>query len=226
MHLDIKRGLTVNRIHFPRRPKVGIYFLAWDPSDWFIYSGSMGGGRINAVKAALQIMLKSLPSQETLFNLISFGSHSTRLWKESQLYTEETVAHASNHVDAFTASYGGTELVAAIKSAFESRDYTLPRPSADNEPVAMFLLTDGEAWDMRGVVDVVQQCVEKARKQNKLLRVFVLGVGDQVSAAMCEGIARAGNGVAVFVNVSCYPNRVINKVMTDYRVARNQMQSS
>lgn len=34
-----------------------------------------------------------------------------------------------------------------------------------------------------------------------LLRTFVLGVGDDVSVGMCEGIARAGRGIAVFVGV-------------------------
>lgn len=164
----------------------------------------MAGGRMEAVKSSLQIMLRSLPSQNTTFNIVSFGSHYTSLWPKSQMYTAETVAQASRHVDAFTASYGGTEMRAALRFAFQSRLALSPTSSTEKPPASVFVLTDGEAWDLNGVVEIVTENVEAAKKQNSLLRTFVLGVGNQVSTAMCEGMARAGKGSAVFVAVCIF----------------------
>lgn len=44
-------------------------------------SGSMFGERIETVRDALIVMLRSLPSNGTIFNLISFGSTCTALWE-------------------------------------------------------------------------------------------------------------------------------------------------
>ena len=161
----------------------------------------MGGGRMESVKTGLQIMLRSLPSRNTTFNIVSFGSRYTSLWPKSQIYSAETVAEASKHVDTFTASYGGTELRSALQFAFSSRQ-ALAMNATEKTPASVFVLTDGEAWDLDGIINLVTENVEGAKKQDSLLRAFVLGVGNQVSTAMCEGIARAGKGSTVFVAVS------------------------
>lgn len=41
----------------------------------------MFGERIETVRDALIVMLRSLPSNGTIFNLISFGSTCTALWE-------------------------------------------------------------------------------------------------------------------------------------------------
>ncbi|KAJ7873050.1 hypothetical protein B0H14DRAFT_3438485 [Mycena olivaceomarginata] len=67
---------------------------------------------------------------------------------------------------------------------------TLERPTS--------VLTDGEAWDLDAVLGEVRTSVEKA-PESAPLRVSVLGIGDAVSTAMCEGIARVGHGVCMLV---------------------------
>jgi len=161
----------------------------------------MAGGRIAAVKTSLQIMLRSLPSHNTKFNIISFGSRHASLWSGSREYSEETVAEASRHVDMFAANYGGTELREALRFAFTTCLAANGSSSSESPPTSILILTDGEAWDLQGVVELVTKNVEAARAGGNLLRTFVLGIGDQVSMAMCEGIARAGKGTAVFVPV-------------------------
>ncbi|KAG8807767.1 hypothetical protein FRC17_004274, partial [Serendipita sp. 399] len=179
-------------------------------------SASMEGGRMTAVKAALQILLRSLPSHSTRFNIVSFGSNHSSLWPTSQPYTANTMEHASHHVDSMEANYGGTELWSALHSAIQSRHdvkqkqklaVTSGNNNNNNEtaansekmPTSVFVLTDGEAWDVERIVQGVSRLCESAKLENGLLRTFVLGVGHQVSTAMCEGIARAGKGLAVFV---------------------------
>jgi von Willebrand factor type A domain len=165
----------------------------------------MGTGRMDAVKASLQIMLKSLPSRNTTFNIVSFGSSFTSLWSTSRAYSAESVEEASRHVDSFSSNYGGTELRSALEFAFSSRAAHGKTAAADKVPASVFILTDGEAWDLRGVLDTVSNRVDEAKRNDTLLRAFVLGVGNQVSTAMCEGIARAGKGTATFVAVRLAP---------------------
>ena len=69
-------------------------------------------------------------------------------------------------------------------------------------PVVVIVLTDGETGGISNIVTTVSQAVAKAERENGLLRVFVLGIGDDVSTYVCGKIARAGKGAAVYVGVS------------------------
>ena len=58
-------------------------------------SGSMGGQyKMDYAKKALLIMLKSLPTAGTTFNIFSFGSTSSSLWPASQSYSEASLSTA------------------------------------------------------------------------------------------------------------------------------------
>jgi hypothetical protein len=65
-------------------------------------------------------------------------------------------------------------------------------------PTSVFVLTYGEVWDLDAVLGEVRTAVEKA-PESAPLRVSVLWIGDAVSTAMCEGIARVGHGVCILV---------------------------
>ncbi|KZV97090.1 hypothetical protein EXIGLDRAFT_833087 [Exidia glandulosa HHB12029] len=169
-------------------------------------SGSMGGQRIAKVRDALQIMLRSLPSRGTSFNIVSFGSRFDALWSGPREYTAESVDEASALVDGMKADYGGTEIQKALEFAFAMR--------AQDKPTVVLVLTDGEAWDVPGVITSVSTVVNAA---DGFLRVFTLGVGEQVSKAMCDGIARAGRGVASYVGSDENPDA---KLVTLLRATR------
>ncbi|KAJ6571417.1 von Willebrand factor type A domain-containing protein [Mycena capillaripes] len=154
-------------------------------------SGSMHGDRIAAARKALVVLLRVLPHQDTLFQLTSFGSRVSPLWNGgSRVYNQETLEEATRHVDSMDADHGGTEIREALKHTFANR--------ARDRPTSVLLLTDGEAWDLDGVLDTVNKAVEAA-PDGAPLRVSVLGIGNGVSTAMCEGIARVGHGTAMFV---------------------------
>ena len=106
----------------------------------------------------------------------------------------------SKHIDTMGATYGGTELAQAFAYAVQCK--TNEKHEGKPIPTSVFVLTDGEAWDIPGVFANVSKATNQAKEQNTLFRSFCLGVGDDVSSSMCEGIARAGKGVAVFVGVS------------------------
>jgi hypothetical protein len=93
-------------------------------------------------------------------------------------------------VDGMNADYGGTEIRKALQKCFETRK--------TDRPTSVFVLTDGQASDLDGVFKAVKGAVANAPTQG-YLRVFVLGIGNSASTAMCEGIARVGNGTCMMV---------------------------
>ncbi|KAJ7487233.1 vault protein inter-alpha-trypsin domain-containing protein, partial [Mycena galericulata] len=154
-------------------------------------SGSMDGARIAAARRALVVMLRALPHKDTLFQIISFGGHRTALWpRGSRPYNQQTLEEATRHVDGMRANYGGTEIRAALKQCFDGR--------ASGRPTSVFMLTDGDAWDLDAVLGTVKDAVAAA-PWDAPLRVSVLGIGNSVSTAMCEGIARVGQGTCILV---------------------------
>ncbi|KAJ7657903.1 von Willebrand factor type A domain-containing protein [Mycena polygramma] len=154
-------------------------------------SGSMQGRRIAVLMKALIVMLRSLPAKDSLFQIASFGTTCTMLWDDgSRPYNQATLDEATGYVDSMQANYGGTEIRSALQRCFDARK--------TDRPTSVFVLTDGEAWDLDGVLAAVRGAVARAPTQ-AYLRVSVLGIGKSTSTAMCEGIARVGNGTCMMV---------------------------
>ncbi|KAF7367359.1 hypothetical protein MSAN_00798300 [Mycena sanguinolenta] len=172
-------------------------------------SGSMSGARIETAKRSVDrsyifkwpltvlpvlcnCYFECFPSNETKFNIFSFGTNHTSLWNGSQLYNQNTLTTATSHVASMNADYGGTDIRPALHAIFSFRDVAVP--------TAVFVLTDGEVTDISGTISDISTAVRNshARGQHCRLRVFCLGIGDGVSSAMCEGIARAGEGECLF----------------------------
>ena len=144
-------------------------------------SGSMSD-KTPTLISALEVFLKSLPVG-VRFNICSFGSSHCFLWPKSKAYAESTLAEAMQHVRTFGADLGGTETFAAIKATIESRYKDLP--------LEVMLLTDGEIWNQKQLFSYLNKEVGNTEAP---IRVFSLGIGNAVSHALIEGVARAGNG--------------------------------
>ncbi|KAJ7619515.1 von Willebrand factor type A domain-containing protein [Roridomyces roridus] len=154
-------------------------------------SGSMQGKRIEAARKALVVMLRSLPHQDSLFQIASFGTRHSFLWEAgSKVYNQETLDEATRHVDTMQSNYGGTNIRNALAMCFKARKL--------DRPMSLLVLTDGDAWDIDGVLEEVKAAVASA-PANAFIRVSVLDIGNSASTAMCEGIARVGNGTCMMV---------------------------
>ncbi|BGP23824.1 von Willebrand domain containing protein [Rhodotorula toruloides] len=158
-------------------------------------SGSMGAwsegeGRIGMARKALVVLLRSLPSTSTSFNVVSFGNDVESLWPRSQPYNQSTLDTATKHVDSLEANLGGTETRKALDFVFKTRN--------KSKATSVFVLTDGDAWDLDGVITSVNEAVASGTP-SKPVRCFVLGIGNDASTAMCEAIARQGGGIAQYV---------------------------
>ncbi|KAI0078065.1 VIT-domain-containing protein [Panus rudis PR-1116 ss-1] len=154
-------------------------------------SGSMSMDsptRISVAKHALAMLLRCLPQRGTTFNIFSFGNHCDSLWPMSQPYNADTLRSATLHVSSMDADYGGTEIRSALECVFASRNSA--------QSTAIFVLSDGESYDLDRTLLSVSSALLNASAQAPL-RVFTLGIGSDASSAMCEGIARAGNGVCL-----------------------------
>ena len=154
-------------------------------------SGSMGEGvKIPNLKTALNIFLKSLPLG-VKFNICSFGSRHSFLFDRSRSYDAASLEEAARHVDTFSANYGGTEIDAPLEATFKNR--------YSDMDLEVFLMTDGEVWNQERIFSMVNHYVSESKGA---IRVFTLGVGQNASHSLIEGISRAGNGFSQAVTAT------------------------
>ncbi|EFX83005.1 hypothetical protein DAPPUDRAFT_302138 [Daphnia pulex] len=158
-------------------------------------SGSMGGSGINQAKQALQLFLHSLPL-DCYVNIAGFGSSYEELFPTSRKYDETVLNLAKQHVDSIDANLGGTEIFHPLEIIFK-------KPSIEGYLRQIFVLTDGEVSNADEILGLI-------RRQNGQARVFALGLGSSASHYLVEGMARAGNGTALFASLE---ERLEKKVM-------------
>lgn len=120
------------------------------------------------------------------FNIVKFGGSHTSLYpKNSQPYTEITLQQASDFVSKISADLGGTEILRPLEEIFEQK-------VAAGRARQVFVLTDGEVSNTEQVIEICRQNAHNSR-------VFTVGIGDEVSRALVEGMARAASGTAQFI---------------------------
>ncbi|CAI7587167.1 unnamed protein product [Penicillium pancosmium] len=150
-------------------------------------SGSMRE-KIPTLRSALQIFLKSLPVG-VCFNLCSFGSMHHFLWPQSKVYDKSSLDEASAYVETLNADMGGTNLTSAVKSTVASR--------LNDKELEVLILTDGQIHNQQDLFDFIRETVTSTKSdQSQSARFFSLGIGNQASHSLIEGIARSGNGIS------------------------------
>eukprot|EP01113_Clastostelium_recurvatum_P011179 TRINITY_DN1563_c2_g1_i5.p1 TRINITY_DN1563_c2_g1~~TRINITY_DN1563_c2_g1_i5.p1 ORF type:complete len:1057 (+),score=336.60 TRINITY_DN1563_c2_g1_i5:93-3173(+) len=149
-------------------------------------SGSMSGSKINKVREAMQLFLRSIP-EGTLFNIVGFGSgHKFLFEKGSMEYNEKSLDAAVQHITNLKADLGGTEIYNPLKAILKD-------PPKEGIPRQVFILTDGQ-------VDNNEQCIDFVRKNAQTTRVFMFGMGGDVDRKLVIGMAKAGEGAHEFIS--------------------------
>lgn len=173
-------------------------------------SGSMYD-KVDSLKSAMEFFLKGIPVGKT-FNIWSFGSDYSSWCPQSVDYNEGTLSAALAHVDkTFDEDMGGTELFPAIQAVVAARDKSLMSD--------IIVLTDGETWRLDDTLDFIQKT--RVRTEGRV-RFFSLGIGDGVSHALVEGIAKAGGGYAEVVPSSVrdgWEDRVVSMLQASLLTA-------
>jgi uncharacterized protein YegL len=186
------------------------------PAQEYIFlldrSGSMQGFKIASLRNAMQLILRSLPAPtvaKTYIQIVSFGSKSSSLYPHGSVtYDEDGLKSAAAHCKRLEANFGGTEMAAALEFSIKSRRTDIP--------TSLFVLTDGETWNLEQCLDVIRSAKATASASNRL-RIFSLGIGNSVDHLLVQSLARVGDGICMFVGVN---ERLETKVVKLLRAAR------
>lgn len=152
------------------------------------------GSRTQVANDVVMHMLRNIPNQaSSLFDIYDFTTTSKSILsqKGSLPHDKHNVAEAERKLSA-PAAHGANNIDAALKNVLKRRNHSTPHCS-------IIVVSDGNDWRIHEAMKTVQQATSDAAKQSKLLRVFVMGVGNRISRGMCEGLARVGSGATAYV---------------------------
>ncbi|KAJ5183359.1 hypothetical protein N7492_000975 [Penicillium capsulatum] len=144
-------------------------------------SASMGA-KIPTLKSALKVFLKSLPVG-VCFNICSFGSQHSFLWRSSKVYDSSSLQEAMLYIGNINADMGGTEMYPAVEAVTQQR--------LGNRDLEVLILTDGQIRDQGMFFNLIRE-----HAADNTARFFSLGIGKFTSHSLIEGIARCGNGIS------------------------------
>jgi len=181
-------------------PDFSLDLLDTDAKTEFIFiidrSGSMEGEKIKQLQQAMSLIIDLIPS-DSLFNIIGFGESFSALFDGgSQNISDINVRNITQeYINSIEADFGGTEILKPLEYVLGGNEM----PVLSTYDRVLIVMTDGQVSNTDDTIEYVQQ-----HQQNG--RVFSLGIGEQVSALLVRGLARAGRGTAEFVDGSSSEN--------------------
>jgi hypothetical protein len=147
-------------------------------------SGSMAKGKLDQARQALASCLEELHGDD-LFNVVAFKNDFKMMAEEPVRGESESRQRARGWLGALRPG-GGTELLPALLAVFE-------QPEETEHHRMIVLLTDGAIRDRREVLEPLQQGLGEAR-------LFVIGIGEDVTRETILHLAEYGRGMAVFAD--------------------------
>lgn len=158
-------------------------------------SGSMAGASMAIAKNAINRLLQQSRVGDQL-SLTAFGSRCTH-FKDGSFHTvtesglPKNAIHWLRNLDA---NLGGTEMESALSSVFSL--------SSSETPANVLMITDGEIWDIDGVITA---------SRNAGQRVFVIGVGLSPAESNLRGLAEATGGAVEFLSPAEPVNEAVDR---------------
>jgi hypothetical protein len=114
-------------------------------------SGSMSGSPIKVASKALLLFLQSLPAG-SYYQIIGFGSDYKIYDDIPKEYNQNNLKKSIEIVEKLKGDMGGTDIYSPLEYIYQSKNYEkvlLPRN--------IFLLTDGEIWDKKIVLELIEK---------------------------------------------------------------------
>ena len=164
-------------------------------------SGSMEGERLVNAKQTLKILVKSLPDNSK-FNVVTFNSNHTFLFKESILKTQTAIDSALDKIEALEAG-GGTKMLPAFEHLSKKKIEV-----GCNRLV--FLVTDGAIAKSSKLLEKVAEEYNRTGQ-----RVFGVGIGNGASEDLVQGAAEAGQGSYLMIADSDDPRERLNSLLAE-----------
>jgi Vault protein inter-alpha-trypsin domain/von Willebrand factor type A domain len=164
-------------------------------------SGSMEGPDIENCKQGAKILLLALPIGST-FDVYKFDNYFEKF---KPMENGDIKIQALEWIDKINAN-GGTEMFAVLDDAYNSIKQI-------NKSGVLILLSDGAISDNESVMKLV--------KRNPGVSVFTIGIGQNVSHQLIEGLAEHGHGKAEFVNSGT--DQIKDKIMAQLKRAQTSL---
>ena len=164
-------------------------------------SGSMGGRSIGQVRKGLSRAFEAISHHDQI-NLIRFGCSVHPAFEGLRRFEGKHRDIIEEITLGMDADLGGTEMVDALEVALQQLER--------EEQSSIVLLTDGQVWedDPKRVDNLLAQ----AQKQG--IRIFCIGVGDNIDDAFLQKIADQTNGRLYRANPHEDLARVIAQVIS------------
>jgi Ca-activated chloride channel family protein len=180
-------------------------------------SSSMSEEKMRQAKKALKYCLSKLGPQDR-FGIVKFSTTVTRFRDNLVDANKDYLERAEKWVDDLRTS-GGTAIWPALDEAMQMR------PNDPARPFTVVFFTDGQPTVDETNPDKIVKNV--AAKNTANTRIFTLGVGDDVNAAMLDRLADATRAVSTYVRpaedietkVASLYGKISHPVMTDIRLA-------
>lgn len=172
-------------------------------------SGSMQGSPLDTAKKTMDLALGTLYPHDT-FNLITFSGDTEVLFPEPVPATQENLRKAKKFLSS-RESYGGTEMMKAIKAALD------PSDSQYHVRLACFM-TDGQVGNDQEILAEVQK--------HRNARVFAMGFGASPNRALLDKMTQYGRGDVNYVSqegssstaAQRFNDRIRNPLLTDLSI--------
>lgn len=165
-------------------------------------SGSMSGKKIEQAKAALKQVLQSLKPRDR-FGLLTFATEARNFDDKLLEANEANVKRATDYVGKLEAA-GSTALNDALVQAAGLAD-----SDGGDRPTMVMFLTDGLPTQGERDAERIIKNVAKAnqtdnpdRPDERLARLFIFGVGDDVNTHLLDRLAEGNGGATTYVRPS------------------------
>lgn len=185
-------------------------------------SSSMGGERITQLKESIDYFLDLLNPVDR-FNIITFGTHVVPFKSDLVNATPENIQLAHDFVYQIYA-LGMTNISDAI-------DTSLTQSFGDSTSNNLIFLTDGKPTIGQTIADSI---ISNARLKNqKNVRVFSFGIGEDLNRSLITGIAIENHGYSTFIEaddsiailVNNHFTRISKPVLTDLSIDLGGLQN-
>ena len=145
-------------------------------------SGSMSGSRIKIASKALQLFIQSLPVG-SYYQIIGFGSNFRKYDNIPKEYKKQNIEETMKILEKLDADLGGTELEGPLKDIYNSSEIY----DKINLPRNIFLLTDGEVWDKKIVLELIE-------KNSNKYTIYSIGIGESFDEDLIKNAGIIGKG--------------------------------
>lgn len=177
-------------------------------------SGSMSGVPLGLAKDAVRLAVRQLRPVDT-FNIYTFAGQTARAFATPRPANQANITTGLRFVEQ-TMAGGGTYLAQAVQEA-------LSPPVEAGRHRYVFFLTDGYVGNEKQIFDAASALVAEQKRRGQRANVFSLGTGSSVNRHLLDGLAKAGQGLAVYATNREDPSRAVNRFFgaIDHAVLRD-----